>query len=673
MDKRRTPFPQIRKEKKTTEPFKPSDEWILEKIKNRPDIFGDVPEHKEADLEKDSAQNADVIRMFLEDSFPKDKMPVWGTPNLKITKYPNGWALVNYQTPILYRANGSDVVVFNTHKYSVTTSKIQSQIRRSFAGQSVKETDEAGIYSAIDQSNLANDPEVHPELQSLHESALKLKAELEREGEVAIYFHKEGIEKKASGDSAFEANGWCRVWVQDTEIESDKRYPEILKLADETARIQALKELARELAHEALQDADNAAGKFGVQAWFESLSPSDHDRIDWVALANPKTSEEEDLEFEREQLRKYGPEAVLPEFKEDVTKSSKNPKIEKKADEPEPTHCKKCQSPLDDNGRCTGEGCEFKDMGQGYPTSGSPEADEVSLIMAYEDGQLDDSGILKLFSMLIKNGHAWSLQGHYGRTAKALIDAGYINENGSILKDVVDTTVEPEQKLFSKQYAFKVEKQAADPVPSAEGPKEVPTKFDVMKNAPSGTDREKALPATQEQAQLVKDVESSLSSLEAIKSMVNQAKAKLAEETKMIEEKGGRSGIEAELKEKIEKLSKLVEATQNQMIYAGDTMVRLIQDTKEKPFKPSDAWKVQKLVEKFAGAQEYLDKAIQGAQSLATTEQVRDLRFFPRKSSQSMRLSKKANFLDTLDQVYNDVLEALKLIIGKEQEQPAAV
>jgi hypothetical protein len=41
---------------------------------------------------------------------------------------------------------------------------------------------------------------------------------------------------------------------------------------------------------------------------------------------------------------------------------------------------------------------------------------------------------VELFSELIKNGMAWTLQGNYGRTAKALIDAGYLNKEGDILK-----------------------------------------------------------------------------------------------------------------------------------------------------------------------------------------------------------------------------------------------
>ncbi len=67
---------------------------------------------------------------------------------------------------------------------------------------------------------------------------------------------------------------------------------------------------------------------------------------------------------------------------------------------------------------------------------GTKEFDSVGYIMAFEDGELNDVKALELFSHLIKTGQAWTLQGHYGRTAKQLIDGGYISKDGEILIEV---------------------------------------------------------------------------------------------------------------------------------------------------------------------------------------------------------------------------------------------
>lgn len=54
-------------------------------------------------------------------------------------------------------------------------------------------------------------------------------------------------------------------------------------------------------------------------------------------------------------------------------------------------------------------------------------ADVVSKIIKYEVGELTEEEELDLFKNLVKTGLAWTLQGHYGRRAKMLIDEGYIS------------------------------------------------------------------------------------------------------------------------------------------------------------------------------------------------------------------------------------------------------
>ena len=58
----------------------------------------------------------------------------------------------------------------------------------------------------------------------------------------------------------------------------------------------------------------------------------------------------------------------------------------------------------------------------------------VNQIIAYESDELTEQECLKLFSTLIQNGMVWQLQGHYGRTAQALIDQKIINANGEVQK-----------------------------------------------------------------------------------------------------------------------------------------------------------------------------------------------------------------------------------------------
>lgn len=61
---------------------------------------------------------------------------------------------------------------------------------------------------------------------------------------------------------------------------------------------------------------------------------------------------------------------------------------------------------------------------------------QLDAIIAYESGMLCDDDTVILFQKLVNSGLAWQLQGHYGRTAAALIRNGVIthpNSNNNVV------------------------------------------------------------------------------------------------------------------------------------------------------------------------------------------------------------------------------------------------
>jgi hypothetical protein len=52
--------------------------------------------------------------------------------------------------------------------------------------------------------------------------------------------------------------------------------------------------------------------------------------------------------------------------------------------------------------------------------------DLVDRIMAYEQGEMDAEETVQFFQELVDDGLANILQGHYGRTAARLIEAGLV-------------------------------------------------------------------------------------------------------------------------------------------------------------------------------------------------------------------------------------------------------
>jgi hypothetical protein len=53
--------------------------------------------------------------------------------------------------------------------------------------------------------------------------------------------------------------------------------------------------------------------------------------------------------------------------------------------------------------------------------------DITNRIIEYESGELDQDQTVQLFQELVDRGIVWDLQGHYGRLAYQLIEAGLVS------------------------------------------------------------------------------------------------------------------------------------------------------------------------------------------------------------------------------------------------------
>ncbi len=60
--------------------------------------------------------------------------------------------------------------------------------------------------------------------------------------------------------------------------------------------------------------------------------------------------------------------------------------------------------------------------------------DVTGFIIDFENGDCSTERVIEGFQYLIDTGMAWTLQGSYGRAAKALIDAGHCRPANSEVK-----------------------------------------------------------------------------------------------------------------------------------------------------------------------------------------------------------------------------------------------
>lgn len=193
--------------------------------------------------------------------------------------------------------------------------------------------------------------------------------------------------------------------------------------------------------------------------------------------------------------------------------------------------------------------------------------------------------------------------------------------------------------------------------------KETPTVHKRYKVTPPHVEQRDAVPATPSMEQTYRKIQIAENNLATIRSLIAQAEVKFKQEKKRLEETGEKIPNEKQLNDQIEKLAKLVEVTENKLVSFGDELAYLNKTQKDIPYKMSDKEKLEKIFKKFPETEQYIQRAVDGAQNLATTETVRELIMFPKREKKLSKIHKKNSAADVLSDIYDNLMNALKNII----------
>lgn len=220
-------------------------------------------------------------------------------------------------------------------------------------------------------------------------------------------------------------------------------------------------------------------------------------------------------------------------------------------------------------------------------------------------------------------------------------------------------------------------KEAAPP-PPAPLPDPAVTKFKDYKISPPETKEKEPELANPEVSQAVREFQETKAFLEQLESDVKAIQAKAAAEVARLREDRGQTSAAELYQQRLDKLASLVRMSHDKVVEVEDSLFTLSEGVKHEPYKPTHKELLDKVVEHFKGAKEYLQNVVNGMQNQATDKSFSEVIRSPKRKS-SFSLSKReihADALDVLDALYSQMVKAWEHIKAAtaplEMEAPVA-
>lgn len=213
-------------------------------------------------------------------------------------------------------------------------------------------------------------------------------------------------------------------------------------------------------------------------------------------------------------------------------------------------------------------------------------------------------------------------------------------------------------------------------------PMEAPIKFKPMDRAPDNTKDQEMVNPSPELAVMLRDLNDVTAKIDEMNKAVKQFIAKIESEKqqrlKEFENKMEPEKLKALQEQLTQRIGAVAQAMQNKAIESSEYVYRLIEETKVNKYKISDKELLEKVLAKFDGAKQYVDSVINGAKSKDTKTEETTLYRSPKpkpKKSMSALSSRdiEANMIDTLSDMYQDMVNALKLLMEADDMLGASV
>lgn len=186
-----------------------------------------------------------------------------------------------------------------------------------------------------------------------------------------------------------------------------------------------------------------------------------------------------------------------------------------------------------------------------------------------------------------------------------------------------------------------------------------------VKIKPKGLNVTDIAPASETSLDLYRRIKQHQHNLGQIKDAVEAIKRQYETERERTERESGKVPEMEALQTAVQELSAIIGTTEQKLMDMGTEVAYLRDEEVDKPFKPTDSWQLQKIMEKFDKNGEitkYLEAAVNGAQSLATKVKEKELILFPhpeRRPRPFMSSLTITAALDGLLEALNDIYENL--------------